>query len=391
MEIEFLFWVRRALFSKHEGRGEERSDTQLKRYTAIKRPQFHWAMKTAWEEILFAAQSLLLVPLRDLSEINGEGKATVARARSPQNCSGWGAPRKWIYNWGAGERPHIKKQRHSFANKGPSSQSYGFSSSHVWTWELDYKESWGPKNRCFWIVMLEKTLESPLDCKEIQPANPKEISPEYSLEGMMPELKLQYFGHLMRRTDSLEKTLMLGKIEGGRRRGRQRMRWLDGITDWMGMSLSKLRGVGDGQGSLACCSPWGPKSPTGLSDWIELRATSWRPAPEAIATATGSSCAAFGVGSASGWWEVWRFVLRLYRIRVRSCLSVVWVNFVDSFLCSLWWRTFLGGLRASVGMALVFRPILRVIEKNNAKMDAYEWRVDRRFSAVRTSQVSCVP
>ena len=87
--------------------------------------------------------------------------------------------------------------------------------------------------------MLEKTLESPLDCKEIQSANPKEISPEYSLEGMMPKLKLQYSGHLMRRTDSLEKTLRLGKIEGGRR-GRQRMRWLDGITDVMDMSLGRL-------------------------------------------------------------------------------------------------------------------------------------------------------
>ena len=91
--------------------------------------------------------------------------------------------------------------------------------------------------------MLEKTLESPLDCKEIQPFQPglKEISPEYSLEGLMLKLKLQYFGHLMRRADSLEKTLMLGKIEGRRRRGQQRMRWLDDITDSMDMSLSKLR------------------------------------------------------------------------------------------------------------------------------------------------------
>ena len=131
-------------------------------------------------------------------------------------------------------------QRRYFANKGPSSQSYGFSSSHVWMWELDHKESWVPKTWCFWTVELEKILESPLDCKEIKPVNPKVIIPGYSLEGLMLKLKLQYFGHLMWRVDSLEKTLMLGGIGGRRRRQRQRMRWLDGIPNSMDMNLSKL-------------------------------------------------------------------------------------------------------------------------------------------------------
>ena len=102
-----------------------------------------------------------------------------------------------------------------FAKKGPSSQSYGFSSSHVWIWELDYKESWALKNWCFWTVVLENTLESPLVC-EIKPVNPKGLT-ECSLEGLMLKLRLQYFGCLMWRTDSLEKTLMLGKTEVGKR------------------------------------------------------------------------------------------------------------------------------------------------------------------------------
>ena len=135
-------------------------------------------------------------------------------------------------------RQHIKKQKHYFAHKSPSSQSYGFSISHLWMWELDYKENWAPKNLDFELWCWRRLLRVPWTARRSNQLNLEEINPEYSLEGLM--LKLQYFSHLMWRTDSLEKTLMLAKIEGRRRRGQQRVRWLDGITDAMDMSLSKL-------------------------------------------------------------------------------------------------------------------------------------------------------
>ena len=145
------------------------------------------------------------------------------------------------------DQKHIQKQRHYFANKGMSSQGCGFSSGHVWMWELTIKKAEHWRIDAFELWWWRRLSRVPWTARRSNQSILKEISPGCSLEGLMLKLKLwcwswiQYIGHLMWRPASFEKTLMLGKIEGGKRRGRQRMRWLDGITDSMDMSLSELR------------------------------------------------------------------------------------------------------------------------------------------------------
>ena len=159
---------------------------------------------------------------------------------------------------------HIKKQRHYFANKGPSSQSYGFSSCHVWMWELDYKESWAPKNWCLWTVVLEKTLDSLLDCKDIKPVNPKGNQPWIFIGSTDAEAKTP------RLWPPDVKSLMFGKAEDRRGRGWQRLRCLDGIAGSMNVSLSKFQELVMNREAWHATVHGITKSQTQLSDWTEL-------------------------------------------------------------------------------------------------------------------------
>ena len=170
-------------------------------------------------------------------------------------------------------RQHIEKQRYCFANKGPSGQGYGFSSSHVWMWGLDYKERWVPNSWCFWTVVLEKTLECPLDYKEIQPVHPKEISTEYSLERLMLMLKTP----ILWPPDA--KKWLLGKDpNSGKDLGQEEKGTTEDVVVGCHHCLSEhefeqVPGVDDGQRGLECCRPWGRKysDTTEWLNWTELK------------------------------------------------------------------------------------------------------------------------
>ena len=154
-------------------------------------------------------------------------------------------------------RQHIKKQTHYFVNKGPSSQGYGFSSGHVWMWDLDYKESWVPKNWCFWTVMLEKTLESPLDCKKIQPVHPKGNQSWIFIGRTESEAETPIFWPPDAKNWLIGKDPDAGKDWGQEEKGTTE----DEIAGWHhrlnGHEFGWTLRVGDGQGGLACCGSWG--------------------------------------------------------------------------------------------------------------------------------------
>ena len=177
-------------------------------------------------------------------------------------------PAPWKKSYGQ-PREHIKKQRHDFANKDLYSQSYGFSSGHVWMWEMDHKEGWAWKNWCFWTVVLEKTLESPLDTKEIKPGNPKGNESWIFIGRTDAEAEAPILW------PSDEKSWLTGKDPDSGKNWRQEKGMTEDETvgwhHWLnGQGFEQTLGDDEGEGSPACCGPWGRKESDTLSDWTEL-------------------------------------------------------------------------------------------------------------------------
>ena len=166
-------------------------------------------------------------------------------------------------------RWHIQKQRHYLVNKGLSSQGYGFSRGRVWMWELGCEDSWAPKNWCFWTVVLEKTLEGPLDCKKIESVHPKGDQSWVFIGRTDVEAEIPILWPPDAKSWLMEKTLMLGGNGGRRRRGRQRMRWLDDIIDSMDTDLGGLQELVMDRGVWHATVDGVPKSWTQLSDWTD--------------------------------------------------------------------------------------------------------------------------
>ena len=164
-------------------------------------------------------------------------------------------------------RQHIKKQRHYFANKGPSSKVYGLSSSHLWMWELDYKESWAWKNWCFWTVVLEKTLESPLDCKMIQPVHPKGDQSWVFIGGADVEAETPILWPPEEKSWLIWKDPDAGKDWGQEEKGTTEGEIIGWHHQLDGHGFGRTLGVGDGQGGLACCGSWGHKE-TNMTEWL---------------------------------------------------------------------------------------------------------------------------
>ena len=193
------------------------------------------------------------------------------------HCKWWLQPWNWktLTPWKESydqPRQHIEKQRRYFVNKGPSSQGYGFSSGHVWMWECDYKESWVPNNWCFWSVLLEKTLESPLDCKKIQPVNPKGNQSWIFIEKTDAEAETP----ILWPPDTKNWLIWKDPDAGKDWRQEEKGTTDDEMVGWRhrldGYEFEQARGVGDVQGCLACCSPWCHKEldMTERLNWTEL-------------------------------------------------------------------------------------------------------------------------